>query len=96
MIYRSPREWQEGEIPVYAFCESVFATGKSPWHIRKVGLAGLKLGGGIDTPSLCLRVKPFGVESGTNGWDLSVRITDDHLEHACKGCVGVYRTETKT
>ena len=66
----------------YSFCESVHATGRSPWHIRR--LAGeRKLGGGIDTPSLCGRV--------TQGWDLEVEITEHHLEHACERCVQLYQ-----
>jgi len=49
----------------YAFCESIHAGSNSLWHIRKYEGA-LKLGGGIDTPSLCGHVKP---EVG--GWDIA-------------------------
>lgn len=75
-------EFEPGEKPPYAFCESIHAGGRSPWHIRKIGAAGLKLGGGIDSPSLCTRV--------TRGWDLNVRITPHHLTHCCKECVKAY------
>lgn len=70
------------EKPPYAFCESIHASGTSPWHIRKIAETGLKLTGGIDTPFLCGRV--------TKGWDLNVRITPHHLTHCCKGCVKAY------
>ena len=70
-------------VDPYAFCESTFATPLGKWHIRKVTEAGLKLGGGIDTPSLCGHVK--------EGWDLSVPLTEHHLEHACPRCVEAYR-----
>lgn len=76
-----------GEIPPYAFCESV--TGVGPWHIRRVNPeTGLKLGGGIDTRPLCGGCK-------LGGWDLSVRITGAHLvEHyVCRQCVDAYREE---
>lgn len=71
----------------YVFCESVHASGTSPWHIRKLTEAGLKLGGGIDTGSLCGHV-----EAG-RGWDLAVEITAHHLAHACKECVENYTYE---
>ena len=84
--------WDPGEKPAYAFCESVPL---GPWHIRKVGGAGLKLGGGIDTPSLCERVRPMGDNSGTikglGGWDLNVRISEHHLSHCCRSCADIYR-----
>lgn len=56
--------WEADETPPYAFCELVFATSLRPWCIRKLGKAGLKLGGGIDTPSLCGRVQPSCTSGG--------------------------------
>lgn len=71
--------------PVYSFCESVHASSISPWHLRKLTEVGQKLGGGVDTPSLCGRVKE------RQGWDLDVEITEHHLGHACPTCVAAYR-----
>lgn len=86
-------EYGPDEKPPYAFCESVHAASLSPWHIRKTTNTGLHLGGAIDTDSLCKRVTahPWG------GWDLSVRITEDHLnsKHVCAHCVAVYKDETR-
>ena len=73
----------------YSLCESATATGTTKWHVRKLGPAGKKLGGGIDTPSLCLKLQPVGQPipgkkfKGTGGWDLDVRITNHHLENNC-------------
>lgn len=69
----------------HSFCESVHATGTSPWHIRELTAAGRKLGGGADTPALCGR-------DLCKGWDLNVEMTDHHLSHACKKCVEVFHT----
>lgn len=60
-----------------SFCESINATGTSPWHIRKLTSNGLKLGGGADTKSLC------NIEVC---WDLAVEITNHHLSHCCQRC----------
>jgi len=66
-----------------SFCESTAATGRSSWHLRKLTEVGRKLGGGIDTPSLCGRAKM--------GWDVEVPITEFHLvRNTCKDCLGVY------
>lgn len=66
----------------YAFCESVAATGRSPWHIRELTAVGKKVTGGADTNSLCDRKM---------GWDLNVKITTHHLTHTCPKCVEAYR-----
>ena len=73
----------------YSFCESVHATSTSPWHIRPLTSAGRKLGGGIDTPSLCGVVRV--------GWDLKTPIDDVRLRHCgvCKTCKAVYRERTE-
>jgi len=71
---------------IYSFCESVYATGTSSWHIRQLTSKGRMLGGGIDKPSLCGTVKA--------GWDLGVLLTEHHLGHACRTCVAQYRKET--
>jgi len=54
-------------MPEYSFCESVHASSRSPWHIRRLTNVGKRCGGGIDTPSLCGRVKP---PPDSNGWDI--------------------------
>lgn len=48
---------------LYSLCESVHATAISPYCIRELTEKGSKLGGGIDTDSLCGRVKKH------EGWD---------------------------
>lgn len=67
--------------PLFAFCESIYATGTSPWHIRKLTSKGIKLGGGADTESLCGRKM---------AWDLDVKITQHHLDHCCNKCSKAY------
>jgi len=72
--------------PPFTFCEPVWVSGSGHWCIRKTTEVGLKLGGGVDTPSLCGRV-----EAG-RGWDLAVRMTEHHLnENACPKCLPKYR-----
>lgn len=68
----------------YTFCESVTASGLSPWHLRQLTDTGRHLGGGVDTPSLCGQVKP------PYGWDLKVELTPHHLSHVCKTCLAEY------
>lgn len=70
---------------VYSFCEPATATSHSRWHIRELTPVGRKLGGGVDTKSLCGHVVP------PYGWDLEVGITEHHLTHACPECVAAYR-----
>lgn len=65
----------------YRFCESAWATGVSPWHIRPLTDKGPKLGGGADTKALCGRVV---------AWDLEVDLTDHHLSHCCRACSSAY------
>jgi hypothetical protein len=67
----------------FAFCESVAATGASPWRIRELSERGLKLGGGADTLALCGR-------DLHGGWDLEVPITGHHLNQRCRGCAAEY------
>ena len=73
---------------VYSFCEASWAGPLSPWHIRKLTSVGKKLGGGVDTNSLCGRI------NNGRGWDLSAEITDHHLDHSCKDCVEIYKKES--
>jgi hypothetical protein len=69
----------------YSFCESNCAAPRSPWHIRELTTKGRKLGGGIDTPSLCERVKAGG------GWDLDVELNTFHLQtNTCHACLAIF------
>jgi hypothetical protein len=77
-------KYEPGEVPKFAFCEATTASGRSPWHIRQVTAQGLKLTGGVDTPSLCGHVHI------RYGWDLNVKIDAHHLRHACPRCVAEY------
>ena len=63
----------------YAFCESVTASAISPWCIRKLTSNGLKFGGGVDTSSLCGRVREG------SGWDIDVPVKLPHSK-ACHPC----------
>lgn len=77
----------------YSFCESATVTGVGPWHIRKLSEAGHKYGGGIDTPSLCTRVKP----KPWGGWDLRMEVTKKQVMHVdvCQACRKIWLEETK-
>lgn len=72
----------------YSFCESLWASSKSRWHIRKLTSVGRKTGGGVDTASLCTHVQPG------KGWDLEVPITEQHLTHCCEACRTALLQET--
>lgn len=73
---------------VYSYCESVHATGTSPWHIRKLVERGQMFGGGITTPSLCGLV--------SRGWDLLVDMAPVHNQHTCTRCLAEYLRQTGT
>ena len=86
----------EPVVPEFAFCEPVTATPTSPWHIRRVGPEGLKLGGGIPTAPLC------GRESVIRGWDLTSGVTAESVRlgstpregdgrvFVCRACTDAY------
>lgn len=81
---------EPGEKPPFTLCEPVWASGHGLWCIRKTTEVGPKLGGGIDTASLCGRVPAH------KGWDLNVRLTEHHLTHnTCKKCLELYREATR-
>lgn len=82
----------------YAFCESVTASSRIIWHIRKLDGTGLHPGGGITSTSLCKLVKSRS-DGGLGGWDIQVPITPAHYPSACKKCLEVFLAEigsTKT
>jgi hypothetical protein len=92
--YVQPGTYAPGEVPEYAYCEPVTAGPRAKWHIRKVK-DRLFLTGGIDTPSLCGVVRPFGPEYGAiGGWDVNVKMTGLHQAHACPKCVKLYLETT--
>lgn len=66
----------------YSLCESSCAIANSQWHIRKLTSKGKKLGGGIDTSSLCGHVK------NGDGWDLDIEICDELFKkrYICEKC----------
>ncbi len=63
----------------HSFCESVTATGISPWCIRPLTDQGRKLSGGVDTASLCGRVQP------PHGWDIGLPVSLTHWK-ICEKC----------
>jgi hypothetical protein len=70
----------EADLAGLSFCESVSATSRSRWHLRRLTTVGPWTGGGIDTPSLCGRVK-VGL-----GWDLEVPVTLMRVAEECPDC----------
>jgi len=78
----------EAAAPKYAFCESVLATPISKWHIRELTDKGLRLTGGIDSPSLCALIN--------KGWDLDVPIDLKNIKryNTCLKCVNAYKRLT--
>jgi dihydroorotase-like cyclic amidohydrolase len=65
------------------------------WHIRKASDLGPFYGGGIDTPSLCERVRPISAR-GQGGWDLPVEVTPHHLTmNTCDICRKAYEELAK-
>jgi len=71
-------------VAEFSFCESSSAGPQSPWHLRELTSEGRKLGGGIDTRTLCGRVRA--------GWDLEVELTPFHLHtNTCKDCLERYQ-----
>lgn len=67
----------------YSFCEPVWVGSAARWCVRPLTDRGRKLGGGVDTPSLCGRVDP----AKGGGWDLSYecQVSLDH-PHMCLRC----------
>ena len=67
----------------YALCETYSQPPSVPWHIRKLGEDGLKLGGIVGGAlSLC---------GATIAWDLAVALTEHHISHACSVCAAKYQ-----
>lgn len=56
------------ESVVLSYCEPVVGNASNTWHLRRLSADGRKLGGGVDSPSLCGRV-----EEG-RGWDIDVPV----------------------
>lgn len=74
----------------YVFCETIAAI---VWHIRVLGPAGAKYGGGADTLALC---------GADPAWDLRVEINERTLTQPemgesgriCKTCCEKYKEAT--
>lgn len=71
----------------FSLCEPSCAIANGIWHIRRLTKVGQKLGGGIDTPSLCGHVKT------KQGWDLETEICQElfNKRWICKGCWEEYQ-----
>lgn len=80
------------DLSTYSFCEPTHAGPLAPWCIRKLSRNGRKVGGGVDTYSLCGRVKPCDV-GGSGGWDLPNALVADYLDDkiACRKCLAKLR-----
>jgi len=67
----------------YSFCEPVWVASAAPWCVRPLTEQGRKLGGGVDTASLCGRVDP----AKGGGWDISAEsvVALDH-PGMCQRC----------
>lgn len=70
----------------FSFCETTAAI---VWHIRQLGPAGPKYGGGADTPTLC---------GGQAAWDVQCEINEATLTfrpgqpgNPCKVCLQRYK-----
>jgi hypothetical protein len=77
------------QAEIYSYCETVTASGATPWHIRKLTSVGRKLGGGADTPALCGRKV---------AWDLEVPVltsSKTFRDTACKKCVEAFGERTR-
>lgn len=72
----------------YSYCEPVWAAPLASWCIRPLTDAGRKLGGGVDTESLCGRV------SVEQGWDLPYPVEADK-PGICKICEKLWTAETR-
>lgn len=70
-----------------AYCETVYATGSSPIHIRRVSDAGMTLSGGADTPSFCGLKVSWDTSAVANAADLEARIANAHESNrTCTEC----------
>ena len=72
----------------FAYCETIWASGISKWHIRQLTERGKKPSGGADSPGLCGREV---------AWDLEVPITAKNLDpkYVCTLCRMKYITLTE-
>lgn len=74
----------------YSFCEPSDGVGR--WHIRQLTSAGPRYSGGIDTASLCERVKPYAM-GGAGGWDVQHEVTAESVGRVrpCPQCAEEYQ-----
>jgi hypothetical protein len=73
----------EARLKGLSWCEPVWVGGATCWCLRPLTDKGQKLGGSVDTNSLCGRVQaPY-------GWDVAVPVTLDRVQHpriCCPRC----------
>lgn len=73
---------------VYSFCEASTAGSRSRWHIRPLNGGLRKLGGGVDSSSLCGHV-----DRRRGGWDLKPEVRYPSLADSCPECRAAYVRE---
>lgn len=76
-----------------AFCETVYATGTSPVHIRALTEEGLFLSGGADSKSFCLLKVSWDTSEVKSLESLNARIANSHESN--RTCVECVETATK-
>ena len=68
------------KLQKYAYCEGMFASSTSFWHIRKLSSKGRKPSGGADTLALC---------GHKVSWDLNIS-PDILTDRTCLACAKIY------
>jgi hypothetical protein len=81
------------DLDQYTYCEPPNVAANRPRCIRRMTNTGRHLFGGIDTESLCGRVKPLDV-GGFGGHDFSMPV-EQMMEprEVCKACLAVLRNK---
>jgi hypothetical protein len=70
-----------------SYCETAYATGTSPHHIRVLTDEGMKTGGGADTPALCGTDVAWDTSAVASLEQLEARITHEHPSNrVCVPC----------
>ena len=75
-----------------SYCETVYATGTSPHHIRVLTDEGMKTGGGADTESLCGTKVAWDTSEVASLQQLDDRVSHEHPSNrVCKSCADTAR-----
>jgi len=82
-IFKPKKKIIKVKIPYWSFVDNG-VTLTNHYHIRQLSSVGYKLGGGVDTPTLC------GIHQGTY-FDVKTPVIEVNLSQACKNCVKEYR-----